>query len=88
MVDLTLGNSPEWYGGATGIVKNQNERARNLGAEPYQTFRGEKLAPFSNLQNQSFDLAQRYAQPAPQYGQAQGAIQGALGRNVDRKSVV
>ena len=40
MVDLTLGNSPEWYGGATGIVKNQNERARNLGAEPYQTFRG------------------------------------------------
>lgn len=82
MVDLTLGNSPEWYGGATGIVKNQNERARNLGAEPYQTFRGEKLAPFSNLQNQSFDLAQRYAQPSPYYGQAQGAIQGGLGRNV------
>ncbi len=87
MVDLTLGNSPEWYGGATGIVKNQNERSRNLGAEPYQPFtggpfNGEKLAPFSNLQNQSFDLAQRYAQPAPQYGQAQGAIQGALGRNV------
>lgn len=87
MVDLTLGNSPEWYGGATGIVKNQNERSRNLGAEPYQTFnggpfRGEKLAPFSNLQNQSFDLAQRYAQPSPYYGQAQGAIQGGLGRNV------
>ena len=87
MVDLTLGNSPEWYGGATGIVKNQNERARNLGAEPYKPFtggpfRGEKLAPFSNLQNQSFDLAQRYAQPSPYYGQAQGAIQGVLGRNV------
>lgn len=82
MVDVTLGNSPEWYGGATGIVKNQNERARNLGAEPYRTFLGEKLAPFSNLQNQSFDLAPRYAQPSPYYGQAQGAIQGALGRNV------
>ena len=82
MVDLTLGNSPEWYGGATGIVKNQNERARNLGAEPYRTFLGEKLAPFSNLQNQSFDLAPRYAEPSPYYGQAQGVIQGALGRNV------
>lgn len=82
MVDLTLGNSPEWYGGATGIIKNQNERARNLGAEPYHAFLGEKLAPFSDLQNQSFDLAQTYSAPDPRYGEARDAIAGSLSRNV------
>lgn len=82
MAETSFQGTPEWYGGGSGIIKEIIERSRRQAELPYETYRGERIAPFSQLQNQSFDLAQRYAQPAPQYGQAQGSIQGALNRNI------
>lgn len=82
MAETTFQGTPEWYGGASGIIKEIIERSRKQAELPYEIYRGERIAPFSSLQNQSFDLAQRYAQPAHQYGQAQSTIQGALNRNI------
>jgi hypothetical protein len=87
MVDVTLGNTPQWYGGAEGILKNQAERARNLGAEPYHEFQGIRIAPFSPLQTQAFNLAETYSAPNPQYGVANEAIENALNRNIYGKEV-
>lgn len=85
MADTAFQGTPEWYGGASGILKNIIERARKDGSLPYSEYRGERIAPFSPLQQESFDLARRYAQPAPQYAQAQGTIQNALNRNIGRE---
>lgn len=85
MADTAFQGTPEWYGGASGILKDIIERSRKDANLPYAEYRGERIAPFSPLQQESFDLARRYAHPAPQYAQAQGTIQNALNRNIGRE---
>ena len=85
MADTAFQGTPEWYGGASGILKDIIERSRKDANLPYAEYRGERIAPFSPLQQESFDLARRYAQPVPQYAQAQGTIQNALNRNIGRE---
>ena len=81
-VDITLGNTPIWYGGDKGILINQAERSRNLGALPYEKYMGERIAPFSPLQNQAFQNAETYSAPEPRYGAAGETIENALNRNI------
>lgn len=81
-VDITLGNTPIWYGGDQGVVKTQIEKSRKLGAEPYQKYMRDRIAPFSPLQNQAFQNAETYSAPEPRYGTAGETIENALGRNI------
>lgn len=87
MVDTpnTFQGTPEWYGGKTGILKDLVERAESESRSKYQPYRGNRIAPFTPLQDQSFDIARREAQnPLYQniYGDARQNINGALGRTV------
>ena len=85
MPETTFQGTPEWYGGPTGILKESTERARNLYRSAYQPYRGERIAAFNPLQQQSFQLVEQEAQNPvyPQtFGEARGAIQNALGQNV------
>ena len=70
MAETTFQGTPEWYGGPTGILKELIEKQRQLSEERYQPYPGERIAPFSPLQEQGFGLAQQLAQPAPEYGEA------------------
>lgn len=86
MPDLTLSNAPEWYGGASGVLKNQIERSRDLGALPYERYippeGTSRIAPFSPLQQQAFDFAEMYSSPEPRYGAAGETIENSLNRNI------
>lgn len=83
MAETTFQGTPDWYGGPGGILKELIEKQRQLSEEKYQPYPGERIAPFSPLQEQGFGLAQQLAQPAPEYGEARGTIQEALGRNIE-----
>ncbi len=85
MVETTFQGTPEWYGGAQGILKPLLERARNESLAQYQPYGGERIAQFAPFQEEAFRLASQEANAPyyPQlYEQAQGAIQGGLGQNV------
>lgn len=87
MTLTTFEGKPEWYGGPQGILKSHIEDSRDLSKSKFQPYRGQRVAGFSPQQLASFNLAERYAQPAPQYGQAQGAISGAIGQDVYGQNV-
>lgn len=87
MVQTTFEGKPDWYGGPEGALKTSIERARDLAAAKFQPYKQQRVAGFSPQQQQSFNLAERYSQPTPQYGQAQGAITGALGQDIYGQNV-
>jgi hypothetical protein len=89
MTDTFTGTTPAY----TELLMKELENARDLARAQYQPYvpqQGlERVAPFSPLQEQSFDLAEqmgREQQPGGYYpniyGEAQGAIRNALGQNV------
>lgn len=89
MVDTFQGTTPAY----TELLMKELENARDLARAQYQPYVPqpglERVAPFSLLQEQSFNLAEemgREQQPRgyyPQiYEEAQGAIRNALGQNV------
>lgn len=87
MVDTTFTGAPEWYGGEKGVLKPYIERQIDLSRAKFQPYNQPRVAGFSPQQNQSFGLAERYAKPAPQFPQAQGAIQGAIGQDIYGQNV-
>src|ERR1700678_351451 len=87
MPETTFTGAPEWYGGEKGVLKPYIERAIDLSHAKFQPYRGARVAGFSPQQKQAFNLAERYAQPAPQYEQSQGAIQGAIGQDIYGQNV-
>lgn len=86
MADVSFQGTPDWYGGSTGVLREDVDEARKIRQLPYEPYTPapgtSRIAPFSPLQQESFDLARRIAQPSPQYGQAQNAIQNSLNRNI------
>src|SRR5258708_3504877 len=81
----TFQGTPEWYGGDKGILKTLTERARDESLARYQPYRGDRIAPFTPMQEESFRLAgQEATNPLyPRlYGQAGNAIRNALGENI------
>lgn len=88
MVETTFQGTPEWYGGKEGILKKIVENARDLSQSDYQRYRGERIAPFSPLQERSFQLAQQEAENPDYgrlYGQAGTSIRNALGQNISEQ---
>ena len=51
--------------------------ARDIAAEPYQTYEGERTADFSDLQNSGFDTVTANAVGAPLYGKYDPAVDAA-----------
>lgn len=80
--------SPEWYGGDAGSIKTVNDRAiQNLDI-PYQQYEGQRVAPFSPLQQQAFQMAQsQAANPTYQnmFNQGRNAVTNALGQDISGK---
>jgi len=70
---------PEWAKPYAQDVLSKGKAVTDIGQNPYQAYGGNRIAGFSDLQNQSFQGAQNM-QVAPQLGQASaGAIGAGLG---------
>lgn len=82
MPENTFTGFPDWYGGSTGSIREVLDQARRDNTIPYEEYRGERIAPFTQLQQQAFALAPQLAQTSPEYGQARGAINGAIGQDI------
>src|SRR5882672_3662173 len=83
----TFQGTPDWYGGSEGIIKKLVERARKESLANYQPYKGQRIAPFNPLQNNSFRLAEQEVNNPlyPRlYGEAGNAIRNALGEDISQ----
>lgn len=85
MPEVTFTGTPEWYGGQTGIIKNLANRARQVTTAPFKPYPNARIAPFTPLQEQSFNLGKQEV-TNPVYGnlfnRSAGAIKNALGQDI------
>jgi hypothetical protein len=85
MPDITIGNSPEWYGGQKGFIGTNAARAHQVTSEKYTPYKGNRIAPFSPLQEDSFNLARdelnNPAYPSI-FKKSTNAITNALGQDI------
>lgn len=85
MVETTFQGTPDWYGGAEGIIKKLVERAQSDSLSKYQPYGAERVAPFSPLQQRGFDIASgEVDNPEYQdiYNQSKGLITNAAGQDI------
>lgn len=72
----TTQDLPEWAKPYAQDVLSKGKAITDINQNPYQAYGGDRIAGFSNLQNQSFQGAQNMA-PAAQIGQGTAAAVGA-----------
>ena len=72
----TTQDLPEWAKGHAQDTLNKGQALTDINQNPYQAYGGNRIAGFSNMQNQAFQGAQNMA-PAAQIGQGTAATVGA-----------
>lgn len=88
MVEVTFQGTPDWYGGTAGVIKNLADRSHQVTTTPFVPYKGQRVAPFTPLQEQAFSSGQQeLTNPAYQdiFQRSTGAIQNALGQDITSK---
>src|ERR1700729_86886 len=85
MPELTFTGTPDWWGGQKGVIQNVADRAHQVTTVPFEKYPNTRVASFSPMQEQSFDLGRAEA-TNPVYPQlferSTGAITNALGQDI------